>query len=244
MRAILRTIAAAGMLATSSAAAAQDVGDIAAWYAMMVTPFGALPPMVTPTMAGMPAAGGGRPVSLDFRYGHWDFGGGEEPWNTFGVGGRVGSFGIVLGYEECEDCSDGVLMGGADFEAALASSQYGNPASPSSLMVGVRPSIGYADPMGDIEGNAFSATVELPVSFSIPVGTGSRLIPFASPGFGYGRFNDSDPDFVESESGTRASLAAGVGFLTSGGFGLHLGWRKIFIDEGPGIVGVGVSFGR
>src|SRR5687768_2629395 len=98
MRAIIG-VTAIGLLATTTTlAAAQDESDIAAWYAMMVTPFGALPPMVTPAMAGMASADGRRPLSLDLRYGRWSFDDGEEPWNTFGLGVHARNVGIVLGY--------------------------------------------------------------------------------------------------------------------------------------------------
>ena len=246
MRAIIG-VTAIGLLATTTTlAAAQDEGDIAAWYAMMVTPFGALPPIVTPTMAGMTSTDGRRPLSLDFRYGHWDFGDGEEPWNTFGLGVHARNLGIVVGYEKCEECSDGVLMGGVEFDAVLFTSEFASVPSPASLIVGVRPGIGFAKPLGDMDGSAFSATVDLPISFSIPVGTGWRLVPFVAPGFGYGRFNEEEGlvEFGGDESGTRVSFGAGVGLLASAGFGAHVGWRKILIEEGPGMVGVGLSFGR
>jgi hypothetical protein len=241
MRMILGMVAAVGLLAaTSTTATAQDESDIAAWFAMMFTPYGALPPLGSRAMAGLPPTDGRAAATFEIKYGHWAFDEVEEPWNTFGLGGRVGSVGLTLGYGKCEGCDDGFIMGGLDFESILLRSPFGTAASNASFAVSVRPSLGFGMPTGDGEGNVFAANVDFPLSFTMPVGVGSRFVPFVAPGFGFGRLDDG----TDSETGTRAAIAAGVGFLTSGGFGMHLAWRKIFIDEGPSTLGVGVSFGR
>ena len=41
----------------------------------------------------------------------------------------------------------------------------------------------------------------------------------------------------------RPSVAAGIAFVVPAGFGFHLGWRKIFIKDGPSVFGVGLSYG-
>jgi hypothetical protein len=249
MRAIPGVAAALGLvLVMGSTAFAQDNDDIAAWSAMMLSPYGALPPLVTPAMFGsVPTMAGRSPVAFEVKYGRWSFGEPEEPWNIFGLGARAGAFGFTAGYGKCSDCGDGVLMGSVEFERTLVTSPLQGNASTSAFAIGVRPSVGFGKAMGDAEGTAISAAIDLPFSLSAPVGTGFRIAPFVAPGFGYGRLTSGDD--VEGEegeegSGTRASLAAGVGFLTPGGFAAHLTWRKIFIEQGPSTLGIGVSFGR
>jgi len=241
MRMILGMVAAVGLLAvTSTTAIAQDESDVAAWFAMMLTPYGALPPLGTRAMAGLPATDGRAAGAFEVKYGRWSFDEADEGWNTFGLGGRLGSVGLTVGYGKCDDCDEGAIMGGVDFESILLRSPFGTEVSDASFAVGVRPSLGFGIPTGDVEGNAFAANVDVPLSFTMPFGVGARFVPFVAPGIGVGRLSDD----TDSETGTRVAIAAGVGFLTSGGFGLHLAWRKIFIDEGPSTLGVGVSFGR
>lgn len=241
MRAILGVVAAIGLVAaTSTTATAQDESDALAWFAMTLTPYGALPPLGSRAMAGIPPTDGRAGGTFEVKYGRWSFDESEEGWNTFGLGGRVGSVGFTFGYGKCEGCSDGIIMGGVDFESILFRSPFGTEVSDASFAIGLRPSLGIGLPTGGGGGNAMAANIDVPVSFSMPVGVGSRLVPFVAPGFGVGRLSgDSD-----SETGTRAAIAAGVGFLASGGFGVHLAWRKIIIEDGPSTFGVGVSFGR
>jgi hypothetical protein len=233
-------VVAAALFATvTSRVAAQDSGDVGAWFGMMLTPYGALPPLVTPAMFGGSSGNSRVGPSFEAKYGHWGLGDGEEPWNTFGLGARTGPIGFVVGYAKCEGCDDGAIMGGVEFERILVSAPLG-AASPTSLALGLRPSVGYTKPMGDQEGSAVSAAIDLPVSLSASIGDGFRIAPFVTPGFGYGRMDDGE----FKDSGTRASIAAGVGFLTRGGLALHVAWRKIIIDEGVSTFGVGMSLVR
>ncbi len=246
MRRIFRAAVAIGWLGgIAGVANAQDIGDVGAWYGMMLTPFGALPPIVTPAMANVAPAPGRSPMSFDARYGHWDPGGGEEAINAFGLAGHVRNFGVTAGYLKCDGCDDGVIMLGIDFESVLTRMPLGDPASASSLIVGVRPGLGYSKGTGDADGaNAFSATVDLPVSLGVSIGTSARIVPFVAPGIGFGRFKDSDPSFTEGESGVRASIGAGVGLLMTNGLGVHFGWRQVILEDAPSILGLGISIRR
>ena len=240
MRAFLVAVAAVGLLsATSTVAVAQDEddSDVAAWLAMMFTPYGALPPLVSRTMAGIGSGEGGG-GSFEIKYGHWGFDD-DDMWNTVGLGGRAGPLGFTFGYGKCSGCDEGLLMGQVDFESILARSPFGPDASGGSFAIGVRPSAGFGKPT-EGDGSALAANVDLPVSFSMPVGVRSHIVPFVTPGIGVGRYADE----FNSETGFRASIAAGMAFFVSEQFGIHAAWRKIFIDEGPGTFGVGVSFGR
>ena len=243
MRTWLGALAVIGLLAapvTGAAAQDDDDSEVAAWFGMMFTPFGALPPIASPMMRGTPRVAGSRASAFELRYGHWDLEG-EETYNNFGLGGHFGPVGLVVGYGKCEGCDDGYFLALADFEASLMRSVVGTGATPSSFAIGIRPSVGVGVPTGDDDGSALSANVELPLSFSMPVGAAAgHLVPFVAPGFGWGRVSDED----ESDSGTRASVAAGVSYFLSAGFGVHLSWRKIFLEEAPSTLGLGISFGR
>ena len=73
---------------------------------------------------------------------------------------------------------------------------------------------------------------------------GLQCWTFIVPGFGFGRVSD-DEDDVDSESGTRPML--GGGFSIAGrqsSFALHVGFQKVFVEDGDMSIGLGMSFGR
>jgi len=240
MRGILALAAAVGLLAVRSTnAAAQDRADFAAWFALTFTPYGALLPMVTPGMVGADPVEGRASRAVEVRYSRWSFEGDGDVFNSFGAGGRIGGVGFGAGHSQCSGC-DGVFMGGVDFEAVLKTTTLGSDASASLISIGLRPAVGIGFFTDVTKLIVLSGAIDLPVSVSIPVGTAAHLVPFLSPGAGVGRISDRG----ESRTGTRASLAAGVGLVAANGLGVHLGWRRIFIEDGPSTLGVGISFGR
>ena len=242
MRGFIRsTVAGALMVLPVTALRAQSDSEFAAWTAMMVTPFGALPPLVTPALAGLTNVEVEAGNSAEARWGRWSFGGGEEAWNNFGIGGRGQHIGIALGYGRCEGCEDGIVMAGLDYEWVLTPLRTEGMPAPSSLVVSLRPSGGFALATGEGTESAISIALDAPVSFPVPVGELSRIAPFIAPGLGYGRFSADDTD--STESGIRISMGAGIAFVSPGGLGFHLGWRKIFIEDGPSTFGLGVSYG-
>src|SRR5687767_5125586 len=107
-------IAAVLLTATSTRSAAQDEGDVAAWFAMMFSPYGALPPVATEAMAGIPRPAGTFARILEIRYGRWAFDEDDDKFNTIGIGGRAGPVGFVVGYEKCDEC-DAIILAGVDF---------------------------------------------------------------------------------------------------------------------------------
>ncbi len=227
-----------------TAGEAQSDAELGGWTALMVTPFGALPTLVTPAMAGFSMVEVPAGNSIEARFGRWSFGDSEEPWNNFGIGGRGEHIGIALGYGKCEGCDDGVIMGGMDYEWVLTEPRSDAPPSLGAFVITLRPAAGLAIATGEGNTSAGSLALDIPVSFPVAVGEASRLAAFIAPGIGYGRFSTTNEDGDdETESGTRPSLAAGIAFAASGAFGFHLGWRKIFIKDGPSVLGVGVSYG-
>jgi hypothetical protein len=239
MRVILRWAMGAGLIVVcGTAAAAQSAGEAASWSALMMTPYGALPLLVSPGMAGLSAFEIELGTSLEARFGRWSRD--EQAWNNFGVGGRGEHFGIAVGYSECEGCEEGAIMAAVDYEWVLAKPSEDVPLSLTSFVVTLRPAGGFAMSTGEGTASATSLAVDLPVSLPIPVGAESRIAAFISPGFGYGRFSvDTD----DPRGGIRPSLAAGIAFVAPGALGFHLAWRKIFIEDGPGMFGLGVTYG-
>jgi hypothetical protein len=102
--------------------------------------------------------------------------------------------------------------------------------------MGLRPAVGLGVAGGDGAFRAWSASIDVPVSIAVPVGAEARLVPFITPGLALGRL--SGPD--DAQSGSRAALGAGVGFRHSRAVSVHLAWRKVFIENGPSSVGVGL----
>src|SRR5688572_33353771 len=137
MRAIVVAVAAAGLLSVStSTARAQDEKDVAAWFAMMFTPYGALPPIVARSVAAPVEAS--AVSTLEMKYGHWGFDGSEEGWNIFGLGGRLGRVGFTGGYARCEGCDDGVIMAQVDFDPILAAAPFLADAAGGSYAIAPR----------------------------------------------------------------------------------------------------------
>jgi hypothetical protein len=224
--------------ATARPAAAQNVHDFVAWAAMMSTPYGTLPPNVTRAMAGGPATGHS---SIELRYGHWAIDGESDAVHLGGIGGRIGAIGLVLGYEGCSGC-DGGIIGGVDYEAVVVKQTLNADNAHSLFTLGLRPAVGLGHTLGG-GGSAttISATMDVPIAVSVPVGKTAKMVPYISPGFGVGAIRSGD----ETENGTRGALAFGVGLVDlAPGLGLNLGWRKIFLEDAPMTIGIGLTVER
>jgi hypothetical protein len=217
-------------------AQAQEASDIAAFIGLTSTPYGALPAVVSPSMTGAK----GR--VWDFRYGRYSDDASDVSVSTYGVGGNFamgakGRLGVDIGYQTCEDC-DATIMGGIDYSMNLVTHKLGAAANASSLIVGLRPALGY----GKVEeASALSLSAEFPISMSFKVGQRTSMVPFLSPALGWGRVSFDG----ESESGAKPVLGGGVGFTNVvGNIGLNVGFRKFFIDEAPTQWGLGMSWTR
>lgn len=208
--------------------AAQSDGAIAGWSGLTLTPVGALTP-VAPTESG----------GILARYSRWRFGPGDDETTNLGVGFRfsagrnqmmvTGGFGRV---EECGgDCN--TLFLGLDLTVPT------RPATPGGMGVAVNTSLGFMKPIDD-EGNALSIALNVPLSFVLPLGSQSTLIPFFIPGVGLGRISAGG----DSEIGWRAMIGGGVTLAGLGPLELTASFRRIFIDDGPTVYGVGVGFGK
>jgi hypothetical protein len=218
------------VLGTVPSVRAQDSGDVAAYLALLFTPVGALPPQVTPAMAGLTQTR----TRARVQYGRV----GDLDANNLGFGldfGRDrGSAGLTLGvgFRDCDGC-DEVVMVGAHLEGVLGSKPISTSTPDVRLNVGLRGDVGFA--RAD-ETTALSAVVGAPVSVSAPAGE-LRFVPFLTPGFGFGRVSNGD-----SDSGIRFLLGGGIGVVGAGGLMLDIAFQKVFIKHGDTQVGVGVAW--
>jgi hypothetical protein len=227
----ITAVAVAGALVMGSTAAAQSVGDVAAYVALSLTPVGALPVMARATMFDA----GPAPASFNARYGT------QDELHTFGVGGDFRAGGsaraaVSLGYLTCDGC-DGVLMLGADYITPVFRSAVGTGTTPASFTVSVNPSLGVARPT-DGELSALAASVGLPAAVALG-GAGARVAAFISPGLGFGLLSGAG----ESESGMRPMLGGGLG-VRLGQVTISGSAQKIFIDGGETQYGLGIAMGR
>lgn len=241
MKSIVTGLLALGLVAgLARPAEAQSIHDFAAWLAMMSTPYGSLPPVVTRAMAGQ-SSGIRRESSFELRYGHFAFEPENDAVDIGGVGARFGAVGLVAGYEGCSGC-DGSLMIGADYEGIVVRQLLTGNGARTLFTLGVRPSVGFGRSLGDgPDVSSISAAVDMPVSFSVPVGTTARMVPFISPGYGVGALRGRG----ESESGSRGSLAFGAALVDlAPGLGINLSWRRVFLEQAPTTIGVALTFDR
>ena len=228
----MRTSLAAPLLvlfaiASPARASAQDAGDIAAYAALIFTPPGGLVPLP-------PAASGGAGSAFVIRYGNLDFGSGGGSLHNIALGGDFavarGRFGLTLGYTTCDGC-DGNFMAGIDYSYVLAQ---------NVLTVALRPALGFSKP-SEGDGTALSLGLSLPIGVELSGATGPVFTPYIVPGFGFGRVSDND----DSESGGRPMLGGGLSIASrQSTLAVHLGFQKVFIEDGEMTLGLGLSIGR
>ena len=226
---------AVGVLARP--AAAQDIGDVAAFLGLVTTPVGSLPPLPPPPPVAVDRA---APPRFHLRYGRWKFDGDDDAQHTIGAGARFAAGGgqgtLSAAYTTCDGC-DGILGLGLDVTAALVRPTGGQA---SAFSVGVRPGLGVARGLGDDDFTAFSASLGLPLGLHVRSAGGAEFVPYLVPGFGFGRVSGDG----DAESGTRFMLGGGVGVANlSGALGVHVGFQRIFLEDAPTQFGVGLSLG-
>src|SRR5688572_7131218 len=234
MKKFITAVAAVALVGASVPAAAQDAGDVAAFFALTSTPYGALPAVHSQSNPGF---------ALDVRYGRFSIDALDMDVSTIGLGGNFnlagGRMGIMLGRQTAADVDGSTTMGGVDYNRNLMSAPVG-ASTTTSFNLGLHPAFGYGK-ASEGDASAMSFAVDMPASISIGTKSGMQIVSFLAPGFGYGRLAEGD----ENESGTRAAIGGGVGLLNiGGGLGVNLGFRKIFLEEAPTQWGLGLSWSR
>ena len=218
---VLMTLTA---LASPTRASAQDYDDFAAYAALILTPIGGLVPLG-------PAAPA-RGSAFVLRYGNLDSEG--SALHNFSFGGDFaagsGRLGLTLGGTTCDGC-DGSVTAGLDYTVGLTR---------NVVAVALRPALGFSKPL-EGDGTALSLGLSLPIGVELSGATGPIFIPYLVPGFGYGRVSGGE----DSESGTRTMLGGGFSVAGRQGiFAVHLGFQKVFIEDGEMTIGLGMSIGR
>lgn len=230
-------LAAVSPALPEAVARAQSARDAAAYFALIDTPVGALPPLLSSAMLNRAMTS----PDLGLRFGHVGLQGGSL--NSFDgrlslpIGSKA-QFGINAGYENlsCDTpgCS-GHFIAGANAEGRLARNTIGTGADAAELTIGLNGELGFGRGNGTTVG---SFTGGLPVALVSGSPT-FKIAPFVTPAVGWGRVSDSG----SSESGTRFLLGGGVAFQnTPNGVGATVGFQKIFINGGEMMFGVGVTF--
>lgn len=216
------------VVAGPTRASAQDESDLAAYVALNFTPLGAFVPLPAPGSAA-------RGSAFVFRYGNLDLGSGSDgSLHNFAIGGDFstgrGRVGLTLGGTTCDGC-DGNIMAGLDYTATLTQ---------NAVSVAIRPALGFSKPL-EGDGTALTFGLSLPVGAELSGATGPVFTPFIVPGIGFGRISGDD----DSESGMRPMLGGGLAISgRQSAFAVHVGFQKVFIDEGEMSFGLGFSIGR
>ena len=248
-----------------NAAAAQSADEQAAYAALIYTPVAALPPL--PPVVDSSGRSVGSGVSLLGRLGHMSRDGGSLSLNTFGIGvevprGRM-RLGATLAYltASCnwewqgdDDCAGDIMIGGS-VRTLLTSRPLGTNGPPpkgrqrskasneSRLLVGFDGSVGYSPRQGE---TAMAMAAGIPTAVALRSGT-VRIMPFITPGIGYGRL--SNVTYCDCESpaahGTFSLMIGGglgLEFGTSG-IGANVGFQRVLKSSGGATqLGMGVTW--
>ena len=214
--------------------AAQSVGDAAAYFALISTPQGAVPPILSEPMLGRVL----RSMDIALRYGYVGLTGASLKSYDARLGfplGTQAAFGVNAGYQDvsCSGACDGHVMLGANVEGRLTSTTIGSGADAAKLTIGLSGEAGLGR-RSDV--TAVSFTAGLPIALIAGTST-TRIAPFLTPAIGLGHASIAG----DSQTGERFLLGGGVAVesLTSG-IGANIGFQKIFINRGKTMVGVTV----
>jgi len=244
-------IAAAGF-ATSATAQGND--EQAGYIALISTPVGALTPL--PPAYGAESR---RPATKMLFQGRWGRLSPDEGLsnNTLGVGVEVPkgrwTLGGTLGYlsvsctedwEEFSDCESDIMLGGSMRRTLVRrplapharSSTAGETAARAdrTFVIGIEGATGFSPRQG---ANALALAASFPSGFVMEQDN-LRVIPFLTPGIGYGRLGDtkfSEDDPSTSYGSALLLLGGGVGFeFPRSGFGATVGFQKVMRSGGGG----------
>lgn len=238
MRKLPSGLTAAFMLASPAVAAAQSDNAIIAYFTLLETPQGALPPTLSAPMLGRLMTS----TDVALRYGYVALEG--VSLHTFGLtlgipAGRQAAMGLTAGYQgvSCDGGGcDGHFVAAAKIEGRLSSAPLGTGSDAPDLNVGLNGELGFGKPTG---ATLLTATVGVPIAMVSGSPT-LRIAPFLTPAIGLAHASASG----ESHSGARVMLGGGVNFANvRNGIAVNLGFQKIFIDSGDAMIGLSVAFG-
>jgi len=224
---------------------AQSQGEAVAATALQLTPVGALPPLATSTLQAEVQHG----VAFAIRYGYLTSSNGGPNANNggatavipLGLEGTVSLTGGVFSYN-CDGCKPGLMLSiGGD--RRIGGMVMGTGSDGSRIQFAVNGELGYAQPQGasTSDGSVVSGAVGIPISWI----SGSRardemrIIPFVTPGFGFGTFNGNG-----SPSGSAVMLGGGLGIYNrSNSIQLSLGFQYIAVRDAATQIGLALVLG-
>jgi hypothetical protein len=222
--------------------------DFWAAQALIVSPIGAITPLMSPGMIGRHLDG----VQLAFRYSYRQ----EDP-DIYTQGGALtatfspslrSSVSISAGMRDanCTSCAGQPMLGaGADMRVYEGANFVGRG---TGVSLSVSGDVGY----GRLTGsglNAFSLGIGTPVTASYANGGQEALhvVAFATPIFGIGQVNDAGcliPGCDSDPNGTRFVLGGGLGIwnpMTS--LSAFIGLNRVMDESQKTIYGVGIVIG-
>jgi hypothetical protein len=218
---------------------AQSINAAVAYGALITTPAGALPPVLSNAMLLRPMT---QP-DIAVRYGHISDNG--ISLNTFDarVGFPLGTkamVGVNAGYQDAScnlgNC-DSHFIAGANAEGRLASTMLGTGSEAAQLTIGLNGDAGFGKNNG---ASVFGFTGGLPVALVSRMSK-ALIAPFLTPAFGWGRASENGL----SQNGTRFLLGGGVTLQsTTSPIGANFGFQKVFIDGGETVFGVSLVVGK
>jgi hypothetical protein len=218
--------------------AAQSDKAFIAYFTLLETPPGALPPTLSMPMVNRLMTS----TDVSLRYGYTSLSG--VSLHTLGLtvgvpAGTKAAIGLTAGYQgvRCDGGGcDGHFVASAKAEGRLSSSPLGTTPNSPVLNFGLNGEFGFGKPSG---GSLYSITAGVPIALVANSPT-LRIAPFLTPGFGFGSAHGGG----ESQSGTRFLLGGGLTIQNMrNAIAVNLGFQKIFIDQGDTMVGLSVSFG-
>ena len=227
--------------------------DFGAYRALVGTPMGALPPVMTSTILGSLQ----RTTQFAIRYGYLSglANPGTNTSNKAGANNVAASVVVPMSIGSTVTGTAGIwfptkvdvdgnrqasLLLGLGGDYRLGSAPVGDAPDSPILMIGLDGELGYAKPR---DATLWSAGVGVPVGF-VTRGTGMQIATFAIPTIGFGNYHASDALGGQTFSGTRYSVGGGVGvYNPASTVSVNLGFQHVFIGGSATVVGVVLSLG-
>jgi hypothetical protein len=231
----------------------------AAYVALIYTPVGGLTPLAPHDQ--VTATRGRSALTWQGRLGRFTRSGGlsatllavgaELPRGRWRLGGTLAFASVSCGPDWAgdTDCSGDIMVGGSARTTLLKKPLDGTDgsgrraSSGNSLLVGFDGSVGFSPRSGE---QAFSLAGAVPVAIAFE-GRDTRIVPFLSPGLGYGRLGNVEywDDEAPTSHGTfLLMMGGGVGFeFKRSGIGATLGFQKALkSDDGATSIGLGMTW--
>jgi hypothetical protein len=228
-------------LACASTAAAQIIStsspsELAGFRALVLTPAGAFPEMVSPhRRADQPYRG-----TLALRYGQYNYRQARGTFHSVGLSGLVGvkrwlHVGATFGRHSSTSIDEVSYMGSVDVDASLYHKTADNTGN-GDTDVGLQLSAGYAKPESG-DASARSVWASVPIAITLPQGS-SLLTLFVAPSAGYGSLESAGV----TDGSLRPMFGAGLCWALKSGFAAHATLHRIVSNESPNQLGFALSY--